>query len=243
MYILSFETTGNICSAALIDENSNIIMRTSDERMSHLRELMAMSESIIAEAGISKSEITAVSASAGPGSFTGIRIGVTSARTVAQALGVKCISVSSLEIFRQFADESRRIAVIFNARRGQVYGAVFDHDGKALLAPGPYMLEDVLEVCDKFEDVVFYGDGVDAYRERLEGRDFAPEEERYQTADMVAKEALSKYRLGEVLSYEEFMPDYMRIAEAEQKLKDGTLEKQRAAKLAKFRGTDVRDKN
>ena len=60
---------------------------------------------------------------------------------------------------------------------------------------------------------------------------------------MVAKEALSKYRLGEVLSYEEFMPDYMRIAEAEQKLKDGTLEKQRAAKLAKFRGTDVRDKN
>ncbi len=235
MYILSFETTGNICSAALIDGEGHVIMEASEDRMSHLRELTAMSQKLVDRAGIKKSEISAVASSAGPGSFTGIRIGVTTARTVAQALGVKCISVSSLKIFDRYADENRSVAVIFNARRGQVYGAVFGHKKEEILAPGPYMLEDVLAACEGIEDVVFFGDGVDAYSDRLEGYKLAEEKIRYQTADMVAEAAKRKYEAGETLDYEELLPDYMRAPEAEQKLKSGQLASERAAKLAKFR--------
>ncbi len=228
MYILSFETTGNICSAALIDGEGHVIMEASEDRMSHLRELTAMSQKLVDRAGIKKSEISAVASSAGPGSFTGIRIGVTTARTVAQALSVKCISVSSLKIFDRYADENRSVAVIFNARRGQVYGAVFGHKKEEILAPGPYMLEDVLAACEGIEDVVFFSD-------RLEGYKLAEEKIRYQTADMVAEAAKRKYEAGETLDYEELLPDYMRAPEAEQKLKSGQLASERAAKLAKFR--------
>lgn len=234
MYILNFETTGILGSVALIDENGRVWEATSSERMSHLRELVNLAEKVIEEAGISKSEITHVGCSVGPGSFTGIRIGVTTARTVAQVLGVKCISISSLEIFKEHVRPDRKVAVIFNARRGQVYGAVFGNEGEEILKPGPYMLEDVMKACQDYDDVVFYGDGVDAYSDKLVGVKTSGEEERYQHASMVARAAIEKAKAGETVDFNQLLPDYMRAPEAEQKLKDGTLEKQRKAKLAKF---------
>ena len=171
------------------------------------------------------------------------------------------------------------IAAILNARRGQVYGAVYDVDGRVLLTPGPYMLTDVLAITDKYPKTVFYGDGVDAYSDILrngegngderssvsyntasgsslskssaykssvpgssasqgsspESRIFAPENIRYQTADLVVRIAARKYLAGETLSSEELLPDYMRLAEAEQKLNDGTLAKLREAKMKRIR--------
>ena len=67
-------------------------------------------------------------------------------------------------------------------------------------------------------------------------RIFAPEEERYQTADLVWQIAKRKYEAGETAPYNELLPDYMRLAEAEQKLKDGTLKKLREEKMAKLLG-------
>lgn len=234
MYILSIETTGILGSVALIDEKGKVFEAVSSERMSHLRELVNLADQVIKEAGIEKSSITHVACSVGPGSFTGIRIGVTTARTIAQVLGVKCISISSLEIFKEYCSEDQKVAVIFNARRGQVYGAVFGNNGEEILKPGPYMLEDVLEVCKDLDDVVFYGDGIDAYGDKLEDYALASIKDRYQHASMVARAAVVKAEAGEVTDFGSLLPDYMREAEAEQKLKDGTLEKQRKAKLARF---------
>ena len=126
------------------------------------------------------------------------------------------------------------------------------------------MLEDVLaaiktELEVRFSDspcgmpmttkVIFYGDGIDAYEERLdqfagelaEARtaamiEKAPKGERYQCAEMTAEVALILYNEGERLSAEQLLPDYMRATEAEQKLKDGTLAKERAAKMARLMG-------
>lgn len=238
MYILAFETTGNYGSVALIAGDGYIWQKMTTERMSHLKMITQEAERVLEEAGVKKDEITAVAASVGPGSFTGIRIGLATARTIGQALGIPCIGVSSLEIFREKAEEGRSAAVIFNARRGQVYGAVFDEDGSEVLKPGPYMLEQVMEVSEKVknpENLVWYGDGTDAYAYRLEGRKIASEEDRYQMADMVARKALEEYRKGNTVTYNELLPDYMRVAEAEQKLKDGTLAKMRAAKLERLK--------
>ncbi len=234
MYILGIETTGPLGSAALADEHGNTEMLLTSEPMSHLREISSNIDRLIKSAGISPKDITAVAASIGPGSFTGIRIGVTTARTYAQALGIKCIPVSSLEVFRQRCSEDNKVAAIFNARRGQVYGALFANDGSDILEPGAYMLDDVKHAAEGFDDVVWYGDGTDAYAELLDGSKTAPESERYQTAEMVCRAAFDKYKEGKLVSYEELMPDYMRAAEAEQKLKDGTLAKMRAAKMARF---------
>jgi tRNA threonylcarbamoyladenosine biosynthesis protein TsaB len=218
------------------DGSEPAAVRSEDEPMTHLKMLIPLTKQLLESEHIDKSEIAAVAASVGPGSFTGIRIGVSTARALAQALDIPCIAVSSLGQFGIMA-HGEPLAVIFNARRGQVYGAVFDGEGKAVMEPGPYMLTDVLDFVDKNGlDPVFYGDGVDAYEDSLEGRRKADREYRYQTAELTAEAAVRKYKNKEFLRYDELLPDYMRESEAEQRLKDGSLAKMRAAKMARFMG-------
>ncbi len=266
MYILGIETTGPVGSVALYDLDGDrpTALKTTEEPMGHLRNLMAMASDLLEEAGAVPSDIQLVACSVGPGSYTGIRIGVTSARAIAQALGVPCVPVGALDQFRQVAMRTRHpLAVIFNARRGQVYGAVYRYEEQErtleydavvkvpvvvdVLPPGPYMLTDVLEKTADLPGVVFYGDGVDAYREQLEGMTLAPETERYPSAALTVRAAIAEVlhaaeaaaAPGELepgtTSFRELLPRYMRETEAEQKLKDGTLAKLRAAKMAKFR--------
>ena len=230
MYLLGFETTGPVGSAALIDGTGQVFIKTTTESMSHLKEVGALAGELMRDRGIEAKSVQCVAASIGPGSFTGIRIGVTLARSFAQGLGIPCVAVPTLQLFKSKCGADRQAAVIFNARRGQVYGGVFDYGGREILEPGPYMLTDVLERARGQENIVFYGDGCDAYQKELEeflkenpSCSIAEEEERYQTADMVCKVALQKYKDGETINYEKLLPEYMRLAEAEQRLKDGTL--------------------
>lgn len=268
MYILAIETTGPVGSVAVIDAEKQtyaptgaagqadkndsdcqrVPMKVTTRAMSHLKNLIPMTDEMLYEEGIGKDEICAVAVSAGPGSFTGIRIGVSTARALAQAWNVPCISVPSLEVFRQKCEDGRAVCVIFNARRGQVYGACYGENGETLIEPGPYMLDEVLTKIEELRvKPVFYGDGVDAYfdsddfRERVGDFDAAEPEERYQTADMVAEYALEVWTAGPddslagaKMEYGELLPDYMRESEAEQRLKDGSLEKMRKEKMERF---------
>ncbi len=256
MYLLAIETTGPSGSAALLDEKGSVLAyAVSEEQMSHLKKLMPMIRSLLEQTGISKQEIGYIAPSIGPGSFTGIRIGVSTARALCQGLGLSCgIPVPTLEGFLYKEEACRQTAqgnivcAIINARRGQVYGMV---DG--FLKPGSYMLDEVLAVIQenvltpknivdaaerKRPKVVFFGDGVDAYEEKIkealgvenlhETYEFADKADRYQDAASVGKWAAShgikEGRLTEAaVPYQDMLPDYMRKAEAEEKLAKGQL--------------------
>ena len=97
MLILAIETTGKYASAALISEDGRFEVAESFEQMNHLKEIMSLIDESLSKMGAGKGDITHVAASAGPGSFTGIRIGVTTARTLGQMLEIPCVCVSSLE--------------------------------------------------------------------------------------------------------------------------------------------------
>lgn len=263
MYILAIETTGPVGSTAIIDESKNVTMAVSSEEMNHLKDLMPMAQDLIEKLNIKKTDISAVAASVGPGSFTGIRIGVSTARAIAQALNIPAISVPTLDAFKLKCDGVTIVVPIFNARRGQVYGGIFDEQGNDILKSGPYMLTDVfdaLEAClkERLDDapcgmaasgrIMFYGDGIDAYGQQLaefkermikEAGSFvireAEKENRYQSAEMTARAALYKYMTDDTLQYNQLNPEYMRATEAEQKLKDGSLAREREAKMARFK--------
>ena len=259
MYVLAIDTTGPIGTVSLgTDLKCTFPMKVTTKTMSHLRNLMPMIGELLEEQEVDKSEITAVAASCGPGSFTGIRIGVSTARALAQAWDVPCIQVPTLEVFRQkcgFACQDSEtgaggeagkgsdgsVCAVFNARRGQVYAACFGADGETLIEPGPYMLDEILTKIEELRiRPEFYGDGIDAYfdtdefRERVASYKAAPKEARYQTAAMTAKYAIKKWEEGETVEYGQLLPDYMRESEAEQRLKDGSLEKMRKEKLERF---------
>lgn len=235
MFILGIETTGKIGSVAIIDENGRTVNRVTTDSMSHLRELVPMIKELVDELGISLNELDAIAVSVGPGSFTGIRIGLATAKTLAQTLGKKCISVNSLEIFKEKADSDNKVSVIYNARRGQVYGAIYGNDGSEILAPGPYMLDEVLEVAEEYDDIKWYGDGVIAYADRLSSMNIAEVDEMNQSADMVCRCACLKLEDGELLDFDQLEPEYMRLPEAEQKLKDGRLAAEMARKMERYK--------
>ncbi len=237
MYILAIETTGPFGSVALINDSNEIIAHeVSVDTMSHLKDLMPMIKKMMDAHGLKGSDICAIACDAGPGSFTGIRIGVSTARALAQIWKVPCVKVSSLssallkELPEEVDHDDKAICVILNARRRQVYGFI---DG--YLKEGPWMIDDVIRIAKEdigsSKKILFFGDGVDSYgeilKEAFEGTDvrygFAPKDIRYQDASEIARVGLLNYDLGKVLDFKEFLPEYMREAEAETKLKAGEL--------------------
>ncbi len=254
MYILAIETTGKYGTAAVIGDDGCIYSASSETEMNHLRDIISISDEAIRKAGISKQDLTHIAASKGPGSFTGIRIGVTTARTLAQILGIPCIAVSSLEAMAERVMDAAcdagasYVVPIINARRHQVYAGIWElirseDSARCTLRPAgeerQYMIEELLDELksrqqndmqkDGVLTVYFTGDGIDAYDDIIhdalpKGSYFeAAEEIRYQHAENVAEAAYHKAECGRTVSYNELLPEYMRLAEAEQRLKAGTL--------------------
>ena len=252
MNILAVETTGKYGSAAVIRGDGEIFSSSSSNEMNHLRDIITLCDEALKLAGIGKDELDYAAASEGPGSFTGIRIGVTSARTLAQVLGIRCVGVSSLEALAERAAEAAAqsgcgyVAAVINARRHQTYAGVWKVScPEASAGQGGYVLEPFMEerqymieeLLDLLRDrgacpadkVFFTGDGIDAYEEIIRASEdagcyvHAGEEIRYQDAASVAKLALRNVLEGRDTDVEGLLPEYMRLSEAEQRLRAGTL--------------------
>ena len=250
MKILAIETTGKYGSASVIDDDGRVFSASSSEEMNHLRGMITLIDEAIRKAGITKYDLTHIAASAGPGSFTGIRIGVTTARIMSQMLGIPCIAVSTLEAMAKRAlgkavsSGALYVVPVINARRHQTYAGVYeavfttDHEQQsavAVMEERQYMIEELIEELRTRLSVydgaaaLFTGDGIDAYRNIIESSMtegsymFTDEDLRYQHSESVAEIALGKANAGETLEYDELMPEYMRLAEAEQRLRAGTL--------------------
>lgn len=250
MKVLAIETTGKYGSASVIDNGGHVFSASSSEEMNHLRGMITLIDEAIHEAGITKDELTHVAASVGPGSFTGIRIGVTTARIMSQMLDIPCIAVSTLEAMavraldKAISAGALYVVPVINARRHQtyagVYEAVFTSDCEhqsaiPVMEEKQYMIEDLLSelqtrMAEHSGAVAFFtGDGIDAYADIIKSTmtegsyAFADEDLRYQHAEAVARIALGKAAAGETLTYNGLMPEYMRLAEAEQRLRAGTL--------------------
>lgn len=239
MNILAIETTGASASVAVINEKGQIFEESSTETLNHLQFLMPMVQKVLEKSKLQINDLTAIAASEGPGSFTGIRIGVSSARALAQALNIDCISVPTLKTFLYNVENYKGVVCpIFDARRSQVYGGAYkwdeDNSISELVEGKAYMLAELLELLKAvleqgYDEVTFLGDGVEPYKAQIEEWQnsslnsniqvkFANAESRYQKSSSVAKLALELFNEGKSCGYNELKPNYMRKAEAERKL-------------------------
>lgn len=227
MYILALETTGAHASAAIINEKGRVLEKRGQGVLNHLQYLMPMVKELLEESELQLSDMTAIAASKGPGSFTGIRIGVSSARALAQVLNAETIGVPTLKAFAYNMPEyGGLICPVFDARRNQVYAGAYkweDGEIREVVKGAPYSIDEFLEKVRAAEEKgtetpLFFGDGTKAYGDWFKAEEIAPEEVRLQTAASVAKLAMDMKQAGLVQTYEELKPDYMRKAEAERKL-------------------------
>lgn len=250
MYILALETTGKQASAAIIDEQGQVWEETSAEELNHLQNLIPMVETLLEKCKLTMGDITAIAASEGPGSFTGIRIGIATARALGQALHLPVIGVPTLASFvYHLPGDKGLICPIFDARRNQVYGGVYrwvtEEQWTPVIADGAYELSELLALfkallekeandssVDSFgREVIFFGDGVPVYREQIQHWQeselidglhirWADGDDGRQRASSVARLALEKYRQGEMTDAFSLKPVYLRKAEAERKLEE-----------------------
>lgn len=231
MIILAIETTGPIASVAVLYDDGQIEELTNHTDYSHLEEIVPMIKSILNQQGLNKEDITAIAVSRGPGSFTGIRIGMATAKALAQIWDKPIIEVPTLKSFAYGIEDENGsiICPIFDARRSQVYAAAYIKEGdtvQTLIEEDAYELEIFLALLEarnsKNKNVVFYGDGINAYEERIQRYkghfEFATESIRFQRADKIARLGAERLRQGLVTDAFNAKPEYLRKSEAERKL-------------------------
>lgn len=242
MKILAIETTGPKASVALINEKKQIWEETSDKELSHLQSLIPMIDNLLEKCESTIDDIDYIAVSRGPGSFTGIRIGVATGKALAHALNIPMISVPTLRAFAWKAENfNGLICPLFDARREQVYaGAYYWNDGLCIQAvtDDARGLTDFLSEIEDFDkdhkmNVMFFGDGTRIFEKQIEqwGREtnrlspnddvsriMADSQHLLQSAASVAMEALRIEGTGGAVGFESMHPVYLRKAEAERKL-------------------------
>lgn len=224
MYILAIETTGIHASVALTDGKGSMRELVNEGTLNHLENLVPMIDQVIKEEGILKTDLSYIAVSEGPGSFTGIRIGVTTARSLCQNLGIKGIAVPTLKAFSYDNTGYEGILCpVFDARRNQVYAGAFkwvDGEVEEVVPAGPYIIDEYLGMLEGIScQCMFYGDGVRKYGEKIFETELdvklAPEERRLQLASNIARMALDN--IDSAADFNMLHPEYMRKPEAEQK--------------------------
>lgn len=223
MLILAIDTTGPLASCALSD-GLHIEQIINDTEYSHLEEIAPMVKRLLEKQKVEPAELDAIAVSRGPGSFTGIRIGMATAKGLAQIWNKPVICVPTLDSFAYGREQGDVvIAPLFDARRSQVYAGAYRPAAQGfrpLVKGAPYALEDYLKLLEQAAGrtpVVFYGDGADKFADALAAfplpHSVAPEAERYQTAENAAVLAQLLFERGELYDCYTAEPDYMRAAE------------------------------
>ena len=205
MKILAIETTGHFASVAL---GASHIKNDTD--YSHLQEIVPMCEEILAKEKIKGEELDAIAVSKGPGSFTGIRIGLATAKGLALVWNKPIIAVPTLDSF--MGRREGLIVPIFDARRSQVYSGIYKNK-ETLLPPGAYDIDwfknKLDEIAKDENEIHFYGDGTGLIGKESEGA---------QEATQVLALAEEMFVKGETTTAYLAEPEYLRLAEAERKL-------------------------
>jgi tRNA threonylcarbamoyladenosine biosynthesis protein TsaB len=224
MKLLAIDTSTKVAGAALMEDGRLVCETNLVSGRTHSERLMEIVDGCMRLAGWKPGDLDIVAAVAGPGSFTGIRIGVAAAKGIAEALGKPVVSVNSLEaLAASFADFGGVAAPMLDARREQVYCAVYGGGLEELLPPcamglGKLLAHPVITAAPR---VLFAGDGAiafhDAILNALGGRAaFAPPHLMLQRAGAAAWLAYKKAMSGMTMDAAELLPVYLRKSQAEQ---------------------------
>lgn len=222
MKILALDSSAVVASVALCDGETLLAEYTLNNGNTHSETLLPMVETLLSHFGMSANDIELFAASSGPGSFTGVRIGVATLKGLAFAKNTPCVAVSTLEALAENAVSlGGLICPVMNARRAQVYTALFRSDGKTLtrLLPDSALalteLDDLLAAYG--EPVIFVGDGYAITLKALkktEAREI-PDRLRHQSAYSVAQVARRAYENNEATTDAALAVTYLRPSQAE----------------------------
>ena len=224
MKILAFETSAKAASVALMEKGKLLGESYQNTGLTHSQTLMVMAEDLLKACGLTARDVEAVAVAAGPGSFTGVRIGVAAAKGFAWGAELPCYGVSTLEAMaRNLGVYQGYVVPAMDARRSQVYTAVFHAQKGVLNRLEEDMAISLAELGEKIknfaEPVFLVGDGAllcyNTLLEEVPGLVLPPEHRMHQRAAGVALAAQVRIEAGEPGNGAELVPNYLRLSQAE----------------------------
>ncbi len=214
MKILCIDTSGRTCSCAICEDERAICERTLDEGLTHSETLMPLIDALFAESGLDIRDTNVVAVVNGPGSFTGIRIGICAAKGFAQTLGIPAAEIDTLELLAKNAEGFDGLIVpMLDARRGQVYAALFEN-GKRFCEDMAAPVEDIVSLVGS-RRAVFLGDGAEALKDKIS--ELKPDAEFGDCNYPLAKNAAAIALHAQKTDAKGIMPNYLRESQAERK--------------------------
>lgn len=226
MLILALDSSAAPASVALLEDGKILSEFYINTKQTHSQTLMPMVESVLKLTNKTLDDVTCMAVSAGPGSFTGVRIGVSCVKGLSMTRNIPCAGVSTL---RAMAENARQltgiVCAVMDARCGQVYNALFRAEsGKLtrLCDDRALPIAELLEECKTFaEKIYLVGDGAElCYKTFAAIRaELLQPQLRFQRASGVAMAAQEMIENGQTVTPDALMPIYLRLPQAERELK------------------------
>lgn len=250
MKLIGIDSSGLVASVAIMEDNKLVAEYTVNNKKTHSQTLLPMLDEIVKSTGLEMKEIDAIAIAAGPGSFTGLRIGSATAKGLGLALKKPIVPVSTVEAlaYNMYGTNSL-VCPIMDARRNQVYTGVYEFVKEELNNAEKknertgfccYRMKTVKEACavpveeiatfinEIGREVIFLGDGVPVFAEQLVTLmkvpySFAPAHLALQKAGCVACLGMDKFKAGIFEEAAAHSPEYLRLSQAERERKEAGL--------------------
>lgn len=244
MKILAIDTSSSICSVAITEDTKKIIELHSDDEKTHSAKLMPLIDEAFLSSGLTLNDMDLLACSIGPGSFTGVRIGISTIKAFTDVTNIPVVGISSLEgLAYHMIDETTPVMQLTNtlfcslidAKNSNVYCGLYRYYNNCLNQITDLIAENIDTVISKintfihsfsnqFNQITFVGDGTLTYREQLEkGIDydnlcFSSLKQNDANSVSIAISAYKKYKNGEVVDTHLLSPLYLRKSQAERAL-------------------------
>ena len=236
MKILALDSSGLVASVAVMEDDTLVAEYTMHYKKTHSQTLLPMLNEIKNNIHLDLNSIDAIAVAAGPGSFTGLRIGSATAKGLGLALDKPLIAVPTVDALAYNlydTGEDTVVCPIMDARRNQVYTGIYkfqNHELVIVKEQDALSIHELLEVLNGIgKKVIFLGDGVPVFKETIRENckveySFAPAHLNRQRAGAVGALAGIYFKQGKIQTAVEHQPDYLRVSQAE---------RERAERLAK----------
>ena len=217
MKILALDSTAKTSTVAVLENDTLLGLYSVNIQNTHSETLLPMVKSLLDSLKLTNEDIDAYAVSEGPGSFTGVRIGVATVKALAFGRNKPCVGVSTIEALKENLEGfSGIICPIMNARRGQVYTGAF-LNGERFIDDCCMMLDNLIPMLiEKNAPIYFVGDGYELIQDmEIANLKNTPEMLRYQNAFSVGKIAYKKIQNSEYVADVDLRVEYLRKAQAE----------------------------
>ncbi len=223
MIVLGIDTSSEVATVAIMNEEKLIGEYTINHKKTHSQKLMPMIEEVFRSCDIKVEEIDLIGVSIGPGSFTGLRIGVATAKAMAHIKNIPIAPVNTLESLAFNMNLSKGIICpIMDAQRNQVYSAKYTWENNELIEIEEIDVKDIdtliEELKERYEEIVVLGEGAILHKEKLKSLEnvyIPPSSHRLARAASICEIAREKYKKGEVENHYGVVPFYIRKSQAE----------------------------